>query len=80
MTWLGHKGRVELSNERSNPIRQDRSNRDEVSEWRPATPRQPHTMSRDRQARWTEPTEPWIDRLDEQRLQNHIYSYTHYLS
>ena len=42
MTWLGHNGRVELSNERSNPIRQDRSNRDEVSEWRPATRRQPH--------------------------------------
>ena len=42
MTWQGHKGRVGLSDERPNPIRQDRSNRDEVSEWRPATPRQPH--------------------------------------
>ena len=45
MTWLGHNGRVELSNKRSNPIRQDRSNRDEVSEWRPATRRQPHEDS-----------------------------------
>ena len=42
MTWPGHKGRVGLSEERPHPIRQDRSNRDEVSEWRPATPRQPH--------------------------------------
>ena len=42
MTWLGHNGRVELSNKRSNPIRQDRFNEDGVSEWRPATLRQPH--------------------------------------
>ena len=42
MTWQGHGGRVGLSEERPNPIRQDRSNRDEISEWRPALPRQPH--------------------------------------
>ena len=44
MTWPGHKGRVELSEERPNPIRQDRSNRDEISEWRPALPRQPREL------------------------------------
>ena len=45
MTWPGHKGRVGLSEERPHPIRQDRSNRDEVSEWRPATQRQPHAYA-----------------------------------
>ena len=72
MTWLGQWAEWGWCISSSGPYRQDYSNRDEVSEWWSATPRQPH---RDH-VTWIrcDPTDPWtVGSLGFQRIQQDSY-------